>query len=132
MIKTKSIYNPREEQDGLRILITRFYPRGIKKTHFDIWMKELAPSKNLLNEFKTNKKTWNQFITSFKSELEVNKDTLQMIKDLKVKTKSQNVTLLCFEKEGTPCHRHLLKKIIQNPKYLKLDFEPNLGDDFHA
>jgi uncharacterized protein YeaO (DUF488 family) len=128
MIRTKSIYNPKEEQDGLRVLITRFYPRGIKKTHFDIWKRELAPSQQLLKEFKTNKKTWKEFIKSFKSELQGNKDTLQTIKDLKIKTKSQNITLLCFEKDGTPCHRHLLKKIIQNPKYLKLDFEANLED----
>jgi uncharacterized protein YeaO (DUF488 family) len=128
MIRIKNIYDPKEEQDGLRVLITRFYPRGIKKTHFDIWMKDLAPSQKLLKEFKTTKKTWKQFITNFKSELQRNNDGLQLIKDLKVKTKSKNVTLLCFEKDGTPCHRHLLKKIIQSPKYLKMDFEPNLDD----
>lgn len=129
MIKTKSIYHPKDnKEDGLRVLITRFYPRGVKKTHFEIWMRELAPSKKLLNEYKTNKKTWNQFIKDFKSELQANKDSLQAIKDLSFKAKSNDVTLLCFEKDNTPCHRHLLKKIIQNSKYLKMDFEPNLED----
>lgn len=34
MIKTKSIYDPKEENDGIRILITRYWPRGIKKRTF--------------------------------------------------------------------------------------------------
>jgi uncharacterized protein YeaO (DUF488 family) len=128
LIKTKNIHHPKDNLDGLRVLITRFYPRGIKKTHFDIWIRELAPSKQLLNEYKNNKKTWKEFVKIFKTELERNKESLQVINDLKIKSKSKNVTLLCFEKEGTPCHRHLLKKIIQNPKYLKIDFEANLED----
>ena len=128
MIKTKSIYKPKEAQDGIRVLITRFYPRGIKKTNFDIWKKDLAPSQQLLKDLKTNKKTWIQFIASYKSELKENQNSLQSIKDLRIEMKTNNVTLLCFEKDGNPCHRHLLKKIIQNPKYLKMDFEANLED----
>ena len=92
-------------------------------------MRELAPSKKLLEEYKTNKKTWSQFVKSFKTELKKNEESLLGINNLKNKTKSENITLLCFEKDGAPCHRHLLKKIIQNPKYLKLDFESNLKDE---
>lgn len=110
-------------------MITRFYPRGVKKSHFDIWMRELAPSKKLLNDYKTNKKTWIQFVKSFKTELQESEESLLGLNNLKNKTKSENVTLLCFEKDETPCHRHLLKKIIQNLKYLKLEFEPNLKDE---
>ena len=129
MIKTKSIYESKETQDGIRVLITRFYPRGIKKSNFDIWKKDLAPSQKLLKELKNNKKTWSQFIASFKSELSESKESLQSIKELRKESKTNNVTLLCFEKDGNPCHRHLLKKIIQNSKYLKLDFTPNLDDN---
>ena len=116
MIRTKSIYEPKEELDGLRILITRFYPRGIKKTHFDFWKKELAPSKQLLKDYKTKKKTWEEFTESFQSELKDQKESIETIKELKIKNKSNNITLLCYEKEGETCHRHLLKKIIENPK----------------
>jgi uncharacterized protein YeaO (DUF488 family) len=31
MIRTKSIYDLKEESDGIRILITLYWPRGIKK-----------------------------------------------------------------------------------------------------
>lgn len=129
MIKTKSIYEHKDTKDGLRVLITRFYPRGIKKTNFDVWKKELSPSQQLLKELKTNKKTWDQFITSFKSELEKNSESIQSIKDLRTEMKTKNVTLLCFEKDGNPCHRHLLKKIIQNPRNLKMKFQTNFTDN---
>lgn len=129
LIKTKSIYKPKDNLDGLRVLITRFYPRGVKKLILIFWVRELAPSQKLLDEYKTNKKTWSQFVKSFKTELQENEESLIAINNLKNKTKSENVTLLCFEKDGTVCHRHLLKKIIQNLKYLRLDFESNLKDE---
>ena len=53
VIKTKSIYEPSEENDdGIRVLITRFYPRGIKKKKFDCWIRELSPSGDLLNNYQ--------------------------------------------------------------------------------
>jgi uncharacterized protein YeaO (DUF488 family) len=58
MIKTKSIYDPKEENDGIRILITRYWPRGIKKGHFDKWYKELSPSRDLLKRYKDKKMTF--------------------------------------------------------------------------
>ncbi len=128
MIRTKSIYKPKDTQDGLRVLITRFYPRGVKKTHFDVWMRDLAPSQQLLKEYKTKKKTWKQFIVSFKSELQ-NKESIEAIKNLQIKNKSNNITLLCYEKDGDPCHRHLLKKIIPKPQYLRANFMSNLADN---
>jgi len=47
LIKTKSIYDKKELSDGTRILITRYYPRGIGKEKFDRWYRELSPSKCL-------------------------------------------------------------------------------------
>ena len=129
MIRTKSIYKTKDPQDGFRVLITRFYPRGVKKTHFDIWMRDLAPSQQLLKEYKTNKKTWKQFTTSYKSEIQQNKESIKVIKSLKTKIKSNNITLLCYEKDGEPCHRHLLKEIIQKPQYLRANFAPDLVDN---
>ena len=117
MIRTKSIYGHKEKQDGLRVLITRFYPRGIKKTHFDVWKKELAPSKQLLKEYKAKKKTWEEFAKSFQSELKDQKESIDALKELKTKSKSGNITLLCYEKDDKPCHRHLLKRLIEDSKF---------------
>jgi uncharacterized protein YeaO (DUF488 family) len=56
VIKTKSIYDPSEENDdGIRVLVTRFYPRAIKKNKFDCWIRELSPSADLLNNYQQGK-----------------------------------------------------------------------------
>jgi uncharacterized protein YeaO (DUF488 family) len=50
MVKTKSVYDPVEESDGDRILVTQYWPRGISKERLRLteYRKELAPSVGLL------------------------------------------------------------------------------------
>jgi uncharacterized protein YeaO (DUF488 family) len=50
MIKTKSIYDDRDESDGTRILITRIYLGFIKKQHFDERMLVLSPDRDTLRK----------------------------------------------------------------------------------
>ena len=48
MLKTKSVYSPVTENDGLRILATRFRGRGMATNLYDVWMPSLGPSEQLL------------------------------------------------------------------------------------
>ena len=52
-LKTGRWPNPREPDDGLRVLITRYRPRALPKAKetWDVWMRELAPSVELLADF---------------------------------------------------------------------------------
>jgi uncharacterized protein YeaO (DUF488 family) len=112
MIKTKSIYAPREDSDGKRILVTRYYPRGIRKSHFDIWDRRLAPSKELLADWKANKLTESEYSERFFKEMKTEQSKIA-IDSVSAMTLNETVTLLCIEKEdGTFCHRHLLKKLM--------------------
>lgn len=43
MIRTERTYDPKEDSDGIRILITRKSPRDQKKDRFDEWFKDLSP-----------------------------------------------------------------------------------------
>jgi len=45
----KRIYEPASPRDGIRVLVDRLWPRGIKKAdaHVDLWKKEVAPSAGL-------------------------------------------------------------------------------------
>ena len=61
MIRTKSIYAPTDQEDGLRILITRFYPRGVRRERYDVWIRSLAPSADLLKRYKNTEINWNDF-----------------------------------------------------------------------
>jgi len=118
MIKTKSIYEPRSVDDGKRILITRYYPRGVKKTHFDEWVRVLSPSAKLLSDIKEGKIEWEVFEERFRDELANSAESIKMIEELHDKIKGDTITLLCYEKSGKPCHRHFVREIIKDPKKL--------------
>jgi uncharacterized protein YeaO (DUF488 family) len=116
-IKTKSIYDSKETSDGIRILVTRYWPRGKKKSEFDLWLKSLSPPRNTIalykkGEFDISKMAadYNQHINSH-----ITKDMLNDIQSILDMLKSgTTVTLLCYEREGEFCHRHLLKSHLES------------------
>ena len=63
-ILIKRIYAPFEKSDGLRILVDRLWPRGIKKENakIDVWLKEIAPSASLRKWFNHDPENWNEFV----------------------------------------------------------------------
>ena len=118
MIRTKSIYKPIDEEDGFRVLITRFYPRGVKREKYDVWVRSLAPGAELLKRYKNTEINWDDFKTALLSELRENKDSVKAIYALHTKNTLQNITLLCYEKDGRPCHRHVVRDLIEDPGLL--------------
>ena len=120
MIKTKSIYDSIENSDGTRILITRYWPRGIKKENFDKWYKELSPSKNLLKNYKEGRIDFQLFEKLFRNEIMENKNIIDICQNIaKEAVNGKEVTLLCYEKDESNCHRKLIRKICEE-ELLKL------------
>lgn len=115
-IKTKSIYEPAEKDDGHRVLVTRFYPRGVKKDRFDEWLRVLSPSRDLLLSYRKGEKDWNEFEAELVSEIRGNPQAMEAARGLHRLAKRGSVTLLCYEKAGEPCHRHTVKRIIDSLK----------------
>ena len=111
MIRTKSVYDPCEPSDGDRILVTRYWPRGISRNRLAItdWLQNLAPSKELLQGWKNHKITWQEYTLRYHEEM---REQQAAIKELAYRAKRGTITLLCFERENDPCcHRHLLKEL---------------------
>jgi len=114
-VKTKSIYDPPELEDGIRVLITRYYPRGVKRDRFQRRIVALSPSRGLLSSYRDGEKDWDQFSTSFLSELRANPESLEAIRSLHALSQVQDVTLLCYERSGAPCHRYLVRDLVAAP-----------------
>ena len=110
ILRTKRIRKPREQSDGTRVLITRYWPRGVKREHFDTWQRELAPSILLLKDFKYGGISDEEFARRFAIEMQENPESRASIDELR--RPGPDVTLLCHEPEGTMCHRHLLRRMI--------------------
>ena len=129
MIRTKSIYAPTDQKDGLRILITRFYPRGVKREKYDVWIRPLAPSADLLKRYKNTEINWNDFKTALLSELRDNMDSVEAIHTLQAKSLTQDITLLCYERDGRPCHRHMVRDLIEDSRLLDTGVVPEYTND---
>jgi uncharacterized protein YeaO (DUF488 family) len=82
MIHLKRVYDPSSKSDGVRFLVERLWPRGIKKEalHFDAWLKDVAPSTELRQWFAHDPKKWNGFQHKYFAELDAKPEALQPIR----------------------------------------------------
>jgi uncharacterized protein YeaO (DUF488 family) len=79
-IKVKRVYEKPERGDGKRILVDRLWPRGIKKTAIDVWIKDVAPSDELRNWFHHEEPKWSAFRSKYRKELTDNKDAVEELR----------------------------------------------------
>ena len=113
MIKTRRIYDKPEADDGLRILVDRTGPRGLKKNDvkIDLWQKDIAPSSSTRKWFKHDQKKWNEFKIRYYEEL---KDKQEIVKLLLEKSEERTITLLYSSKEEKYNNAIALKEFLQS------------------
>jgi uncharacterized protein YeaO (DUF488 family) len=94
--RIKRIYEPPAKSDGLRVLVDRLWPRGVKKTEarLDLWMKDVAPSTELRKWFGHEPERFAEFKRRYKKEL--SKEALAELRKL---GKGKTVTLLYGAKD---------------------------------
>jgi uncharacterized protein YeaO (DUF488 family) len=70
-IRLKRVYEPAEEDDGVRVLVDRLWPRGLsrEKARLDEWLKELGPSTALRKWFNHDPERWDEFRSRYRVEL---------------------------------------------------------------
>ena len=70
-IRLKRAYEPPSPDDGVRILIDRLWPRGVRKDDaaIDEWMKDIAPSTELRKWFNHDPERWPEFQRRYTAEL---------------------------------------------------------------
>jgi uncharacterized protein YeaO (DUF488 family) len=70
-IKLKRVYEPASRTDGIRILVDRLWPRGLRKEDavIDHWFKDLAPSTALRQWFDQDVERWTEFRKRYRAEL---------------------------------------------------------------
>lgn len=97
-IRLKRVYEAPEETDGLRILVDRLWPRGLRKEDAALhrWARELSPSDGLRKEFHNNPARWEEFKARYFEEL----DALPgAVRQLREEVGKGTVTLLYASKE---------------------------------
>ncbi|HEY2034175.1 MAG TPA: DUF488 domain-containing protein [Rhizomicrobium sp.] len=111
-IKIKRVYEPAEKSDGKRILVDRLWPRGVKKTGIDLWLKDVAPSDDLRNWFHHEEPKWSEFRSRYRKELSANKDAVAELR----KAATGTTTLLYGAKDETHNQAVVLAAYLKVPR----------------
>jgi uncharacterized protein YeaO (DUF488 family) len=82
MVHLKRVYEPAARDDGMRFLVERLWPRGVKKEalRLDAWLKDVAPSTELRQWFGHDPAKWAEFQKRYFAELDAKPETVQPIR----------------------------------------------------
>lgn len=100
VIRVKRIYDAVADEDGMRILVDRIWPRGVSRAaaRIDWWSKEAAPSHELRRWFSHEPERWTEFKRRYFSELDRTPDAwVPLIHECR----NGNVTLLYAAGDGS-------------------------------
>jgi uncharacterized protein YeaO (DUF488 family) len=112
-IAVKRIYDHPSPDDGHRLLVMRFWPRGVKKERVDAWDRGLAPSKELLGDLNSGAVERLEYRERFRWEMANRPDSIEALSALRERAATEKVTLLCWCPDEDRCHRGLLKEMIE-------------------
>lgn len=114
MIRIKRAYDPPEKSDGMRILVDRIWPRGIKKEKLDtaLWMKDAAPSDELRKWFNHDPAKWVEFRKRYLKELQ-RPQARTMLHEIREAAKKGTVTLVYGAKDEEHNQAVVLKEAIE-------------------
>jgi len=117
-LTTIQLGSPRTRNEGLRIGTVRLLPRGVRKTdyakldYFDVWLPQLAPSRELLSQFKHGKITTRTLFSRYRTEMN-NSEPRQLIRLLAEVARRTPIAVGCYCEDESKCHRFVLGELIR-------------------
>jgi uncharacterized protein YeaO (DUF488 family) len=111
-LKIKRVYEQPDEDDGMRILVDRLWPRGLtkEKANIDLWLKEIAPSTELRKWFGHDPDKWRGFRGRYETELRHKED---LVVFLKQKAKKEKITLIYGARDQKHNEALVLKQFLE-------------------
>ncbi|WP_035002414.1 DUF488 domain-containing protein [Bhargavaea cecembensis] len=116
-VSIKRIYEGASEDDGIRILVDRVWPRGVSREEakLDHWMKEVAPSADLRKWFGHDQDRFGEFRERYLDELAggIQKSGLERLKKIVAENRG-NATLLYGAKDETHNQAVVLMEVLED------------------
>ena len=106
-IQIKRIYDSLGDDDGLRVLVDRLWPRGVKKEEasVEVWAKELAPTTELRQWFDHDASKFSEFRSRYLKELD---DKDHVVRKLFEDANGRTLTLLFAARDRSCNHAVVL------------------------
>ncbi len=110
-LRIKRVYEAPANDDGLRVLVDRLWPRGLKKQDaaVDLWLKEIAPSTELRRWFGHDPEKWTEFRRRYRAEL----DGKEELETLRRRADEGRVTLLYGARDEEHNQAVVLKDLLE-------------------
>ena len=112
-IQIKRVYDDPADNDGLRVLVDRLWPRGLKKAdaRIDLWAKDLAPTAPLRKWFKHDASRFEEFRSRYLAELEARRD---IARELREQAAGGTITLVFAARDRACNHAVVLRDFLLN------------------
>ena len=108
----KNAYDPvQPRKDGLRIVATRYWPRGLTRDAANLYLPDLSPSAELLGAYQGNQITWREFAKQYRREMIGQRSHIRTLNWLH--ERGDTLTVLCACEDSARCHRRLLAALIE-------------------
>ena len=119
-IRVVQLGTTRKRAEGLRIGTVRRPPRGVLKkdyaklNYFDVWLPELAPSEDIMKDFRSGPFTearWKKFARRYRSAMRVPEKS-RLLDVLAALSHQTDYSVGCYCEGEEHCHRSILKKLL--------------------
>jgi uncharacterized protein YeaO (DUF488 family) len=99
-VRVRRVYDEPEDDDGVRVLVDRIWPRGMTKARaaLDEWCKDVAPSTELRKWYRHDPAKFEEFKRRYGDELE-QAERAQAMQHLRDLAADRRLTLLTASKD---------------------------------
>jgi uncharacterized protein YeaO (DUF488 family) len=114
-VTVKRVYEAASSADGVRVLVDRLWPRGLRKEEVAVkfWLRDLAPSTELRQWFHANPEAWRLFRRRYLRELVSPKASAAVEKLHRLAEGKQKITLLYASRNEEHNNAIVLKDLLE-------------------
>ncbi|MGH6977597.1 MAG: DUF488 domain-containing protein [Stellaceae bacterium] len=110
-VQLKRAYDPPSSRDGMRVLVDRLWPRGVRKAkaRIDLWLRDVAPSATLRQWFGHDPARWSEFRRRYRAELKRQPEALARLRML---ARQGRITLVFGARDARRNQAVVLKELL--------------------
>jgi uncharacterized protein YeaO (DUF488 family) len=117
-VAVKRVYEAASPTDGVRVLVDRLWPRGLRKEEAAVrfWLRDVAPSNELRQWFHANLQAWDAFRQRYLKELSGKKQLAALEELHRLAQEHRKLTLLYASRSQERNNATVLKELLEGAR----------------